>query len=319
MFTETKRRRPTSQQPRTKSNFRSIDVPKHDAFFNQSSLFFLLLCTWGITWSGFHFWRHSGGRHGNRGPISIFGPIFKVEDRSEDPDLRVAEGSWWPEGGSEEEVPGGGSSSILPADKMEDGRVLRSSCLEGGRWGEVLRSSEEEVPPSLPSSARSSTHSSGPKIEDGWGVFDLRLRRSKVEDGGGFFDLRVRRSKMGGVLDMRTRRTKTPPFFEEPPLLSSFFGSENRRTPPSSIFRAEDWFEDRRGPRGATWKVDPWPAGPLRTASRRPAALPPCPIAPPRSVCLNPLRLVPASPRPAPRCPTLSALLVRCLGLGFDK
>ena len=32
-------------------------------------------------------------RPGNksRGPISIFGPIFKVEDRSEDPDLRIAD------------------------------------------------------------------------------------------------------------------------------------------------------------------------------------------------------------------------------------
>ena len=45
----------------------------------------------------------------SRGPISIFGPIFKVEDRSEDPDLRIAEGSWRPgEGGAEEDVPEGG-------------------------------------------------------------------------------------------------------------------------------------------------------------------------------------------------------------------
>ena len=32
----------------------------------------------------------------SRGPISIFGPIFEVEDRSENPDLRIAERSWWP-------------------------------------------------------------------------------------------------------------------------------------------------------------------------------------------------------------------------------
>ena len=30
----------------------------------------------------------------SRGSISIFGPIFKVKDRSEHPDLRIAERSW---------------------------------------------------------------------------------------------------------------------------------------------------------------------------------------------------------------------------------
>ena len=30
----------------------------------------------------------------SRGPISIFGPIFKVEDRAEDGDLRRAERNW---------------------------------------------------------------------------------------------------------------------------------------------------------------------------------------------------------------------------------
>ena len=74
-------------------------------------------------------------------------------------------------GGSKEEVPGD-SSSILPVEKMEDGRffVLRVEKLEDGV---VLPSSEEEVP-TPPSSVRSSTHSSGLKIEDG-GFFDLRL------------------------------------------------------------------------------------------------------------------------------------------------
>ena len=32
-------------------------------------------------------------RLASRGTISIFGPIFKVEDRSEDPNLRIAEKS----------------------------------------------------------------------------------------------------------------------------------------------------------------------------------------------------------------------------------
>ena len=30
----------------------------------------------------------------SRGPISIFGPIFKVEDQSKDPDLRISEKDW---------------------------------------------------------------------------------------------------------------------------------------------------------------------------------------------------------------------------------
>ena len=45
-------------------------------------------------------------------PISIFEPIFKMEDQFEDPHLRIAERSWWPliEGGSEEEEGWRGSS-----------------------------------------------------------------------------------------------------------------------------------------------------------------------------------------------------------------
>ena len=67
----------------------------------------------------------------SRGPISIFAPIFKVNDRFEDLDLRVAERSYWlEERGSKEEVPGG-SSSIFPAEKMEDGG---SSFFVPRRW-----------------------------------------------------------------------------------------------------------------------------------------------------------------------------------------
>ena len=151
-----------------------------------------------------------------RGPISIFGPIFKVEDRSEDPDLRIAERSWWPLEESEEEVPGG--------------LFVHSSGREGGKWG-VLRfgprkwkmgavnsffgsgrsknppSSKtppifEEVPPPPPSSFFRPMFDSFSGAEDRrlkmgassifcenrrWrGLFDLRL--SKNDDEGFFED-----------------------------------------------------------------------------------------------------------------------------------
>ena len=152
-----------------------------------------------------------------------------MEDRSEDPELRIAEGSWWPGGGSEEEVPGECSSSILPAEKMEDGKffVLRAEKVEDGRF---FRSSEEEVPTLPPSSARSSTHSSGPKIEDG-GFFDLRLRRSKIEDGGSsIFGCEDRRLKMEGVL------RSSPPKIEDG--VSSILGSEDRRLKMEGVLRS---------------------------------------------------------------------------------
>ena len=72
-----------------------------------------------------------------------------VEDRSEDPDLRIPEGSWCSRvGGIGRRRTREASSSILP---REDGRwgIIRSSSRECGRWG-VLRSSKEEVPPAFP-------------------------------------------------------------------------------------------------------------------------------------------------------------------------
>ena len=156
--------------------------------------------------------------------ISIFGSIFKVENRSEDPNLRIAEESWCPGGGgARKKKYQGGSSSILPAEKMED--VLRAEKVEDGEGFFVPRKKKS---PSTPSSVRSSTHYSGPKTEDG-GLFDLRFRKSKIEDEG-FFDLRFRRSNMEGLrysapMNEEGRRgssetlpsSKNPSFFEEPP------------------------------------------------------------------------------------------------------
>ena len=68
----------------------------------------------------------------SRAPISIFGSIFKVGNRSEDSDLRIAEGSRWPLEGSEEER---SSSSNVPAEKGEDRGffVLQAEKVEDGR------------------------------------------------------------------------------------------------------------------------------------------------------------------------------------------
>ena len=65
----------------------------------------------------------------------------------------------------------------------------------------------------LPSSVRSSTHSSEPKIEDEGIFYDLRGRGLKIE-GGGFFDFRLRRSKMGGSSIFGGRRSKMVGFCE---------------------------------------------------------------------------------------------------------
>ena len=106
-----------------------------------------------------------------------------------------------------------GGFFVLRAEKVED------------RGFFVLRRKKSH--PSLSCSVRSSTHSSGPKMEDGW-FFDLRLRRSRIEDGGGssifgsedrrwgVFDLRLRRTKKEGAVVRRTpllRRTPPPYFF----------------------------------------------------------------------------------------------------------
>ena len=102
-----------------------------------------------------------------------------MQDRSEDADLRIADGSWWPGegGGWKKAYQTGGSSSILPAKKIEDGGVLYSSAEKVEDRGASSYFGGES--PTPPSSVRSSTHSSRPTIEDG-GVFGLRLRRSNV-------------------------------------------------------------------------------------------------------------------------------------------
>ena len=134
------------------------------------------------------------GRQGNRaspaasaacrGPTTIPGPIVKVENRAGHPDLRIAERSWWPlvERGVGRRRKWGGFFD-LPTVMVEDGRVffvLPAPKIEDGGFF-VLRTPKIEEPPHLrrtprylrrcptppsPSFVRSSTHSSGPKIED---------------------------------------------------------------------------------------------------------------------------------------------------------
>ena len=64
-----------------------------------------------------------------------------MEEPSEDPDLRIAEGSWWPGRGSKEEVPGG--------------FFVHSSGRENGRWGRAEKVEDRGV-----------RRSSVPNIED---------------------------------------------------------------------------------------------------------------------------------------------------------
>ena len=118
--------------------------------------------------------------------------------------------------------------------------------------------------PNPSSSARSSTHLQGQISKMGRGslIFGSEDRRLKME---GFFDLRIRISKMRDSSIFGPKERRTPSFFEEPLFFedsSPFFeepltppprffeepSSLLRRPPP--FFRAEDWVEDRRGPRG---------------------------------------------------------------------
>ena len=195
----------------------------------------------------------------SRGPNSIFGPIFKVEDRAEDPNLRIAERGWWPlvEGGvgrrrrwggffdlRVEKVEHGGFF-VLPAPKI-DGGVLRSSDPANRRTPPSSKnppSSKKSQPPRLLSDLRRILRGRRSKMG---GFFDLRSRRSKIEDGGRFFDLRLRRSKMsGGSSISGTGRSKNPHLRSSEPenrrtplhLQSSIFDPENRRLPPIFILR----------------------------------------------------------------------------------
>ena len=132
----------------------------------------------------------------------------------------------------------------------------------------LLRSSEEEVPPPPPFFRPIVDPFFGAE-DRRWGFFDLRLRRSKIQYGGILrssapkiedrgpliFGSEKRRKKRGSSKNLPS--LKNPPSSKNSPLLrrlpSSFCVLQARRsknTSPSSIFRAEDWVEDRRGPRG---------------------------------------------------------------------
>ena len=154
------------------------------------------------------------GQHGtptgSRGPISIFGPIFKVEDRSEDPDLRIAEGSWWPLGGGRQK-------------KYQGGFFVHSSGREGGRWGGssffgsrkwnmgglfVLRTRKiEEPPPSSKNPPYLRRRPTPPPFIRP--IFDL------------FFEAEDRRWRGSSIFGVEDRRLKM--------VGSSIFGSEDRR------------------------------------------------------------------------------------------
>ena len=133
--------------------------------------------------------------------------------------------------------------------------VLRARRWKIGKF--FVLQKKKSYPALLPSDLRPNIRGRRSKKGE---FFDLRLRRSKIEDKG-FFDLRPRRSKMERLRSSAPKNEeiriirRTAPFLEEPPPFSknppSFFVLRVRRSknPPSSIFRAEDWVEDRRGPR----------------------------------------------------------------------
>ena len=137
--------------------------------------------------------------------------------------------------------------------KEVPGRVLRPFCRPRRQKMEGSSSSSffggRSPSPSLLSSDRRPILRGGRSKMGGSSTFGSEDRRLKM---GGFFDLRIRRSKREGIFDFRLRRTKkeegvlrrTTPFFEEP------LSPSSKNIPKHSIFRAEDWVEDRRGLRG---------------------------------------------------------------------
>ena len=147
---------------------------------------------------------------GNRGPISIFGPIFKVGDRAEDPDLSRAERTWWPlvEAGRKKKKEGG--FFILPTSpKIKDGAFFVL-------WGRKI----EEPPPIFEKPPIFEEVAPPPRLRpifdpffgtedrrwEGSSIFGAEDRKLKI----GFFVLRFRRSKMGNyVFDLRLRKSKT--------------------------------------------------------------------------------------------------------------
>ena len=186
----------------------------------------------------------------SREPISIFGPIFELEDRSQDGlPTDLAKVGWGGEFKEEES----GEFFVLRAERVEDGgRLLRrwganSSKMWGGSSIFRLRKPIFERRFSL-SSVRSSNHSSRPKIEDGF-----VLRAKKVEDGRNFFEgggtfLEEDRasSKMVRLLQrwvFGVRRSKKPPSSKKSyPIFEE--------VPPIFHPQSEDWVKDRQGSRG---------------------------------------------------------------------
>ena len=150
----------------------------------------------------------------------------------------VAERSWWPL------VEGGG-----PKKKYQRGFfVLRAEKVEDGGGSSLVGAERTPHPRSLKMGGSSFFGFENRR----WEVFDLRGR--KIEDGGFFGDRRCS-SKKGvlrrwGVLRRTPHPRRTPHLRRNP--VSSIFGYDERKIPPSSIFVAEDRVEDRNGPRGGS-------------------------------------------------------------------
>ena len=172
-------------------------------------------------------------------------------------------------------------SSILLPERIEDGETLRSSGRESERRGsssffEPSRSKnfppifEEDPASSLSSFVRSSTYSSGSKIEDGdssifgiravvqrWEQFSSKINeflvnRKLFEDGGAFFEEGNYLKNMSSLL-RRTPSSKNPFFLKTYHLHSSILDPEKlallRRTSPpffeeTSIFEETPLFEE---------------------------------------------------------------------------
>ena len=134
--------------------------------------------------------------------------MFKVKDQSEDPDLRIAEGSWWPGEVGRRRTRGVIRLFFRPRRwKMKDYSffVPRMWKMEG-----ALRPSQKRTPALslFPSDLRPIIRGRRSKMGNLsiFGPEDQRLKRggssifgSDDRRWGNFFDLRLRRSKMGEV------------------------------------------------------------------------------------------------------------------------
>ena len=158
---------------------------------------------------------------------------------------------------SEEEIPTPPSSVVLrrkkshpPSSSFFGGRNIILSLLPSDLWP-ILRGRRSKM--------------------GGYSIFgsedrrlkmrgNLRSSAPKIENGGRRSSAPKNEERKEGSLKNPHLLRRTPPFFEEPlPFfssknpLSSLFVLRVRRSnnlPPSSIFNAEDWFENRCGPRG---------------------------------------------------------------------